>query len=218
MTKKKLIISLCAFVLVVAIGVVGVLAATQQTARITNIVSYTANNVSATVTFDLQRGKTVAAASAADNSALDADKTQLVDHRVWTIVTTDTALTSSDRVTINDAAFEEFTDYVIIYTFTVTNNANAGGIGMNITATPTATVSGATVGASSISFGADNNATAVLSAYAVSAEGVSTSDATATIAPGATACIRLTLTLTNPAYDVANQTVIFDLALATSAS
>jgi len=228
MTKKKLIISLCAFVLVVAVGVVGVLAATQQNATIRSIVSYTASDVSARVDFKLQRGpqNTV---SGATETALTNNRQLLVDTATagaetespeftgWTIVATDTTATRTQAVP--DTEFLEINNYTILYTFTVTNNASVGG--KSFTITPTATVGDLTVTSTSQTFGTfsdKQNGTAVLAAAAVSAEGVTIDGANVTLAPQATCVVTLTLTLTDARYEISARNVAFNLQLANVAA
>ena len=60
-SKKKIILIVSAFVLVVALATVGVLAATSQTMTITNNISFTATNVNASVSITAKNGGTAIA-------------------------------------------------------------------------------------------------------------------------------------------------------------
>lgn len=198
MTKKKLIISLCAFVLVVAVGVVGVLAATSQTAVVKSRVGYTAKNINAKVDFVLTHV---------------GGSPEQVDTKTWNIATATEANTEKTLDAVQNVTFSEIKDDTITYKLTVTNTAAEGGLAL--TATPVAQVKASgdedftAISSTASTFGAKNNISVVLDV-----------DAMQSVAAQGTTTFTLTLTLTNPAFDIPTLTVNFyvDLVAVPSAA
>lgn len=209
MTKKKLIISLCAFVLVVAVGVVGVLAATSQKAVVKSYVGYTAKNVKAQVKFtlthqyhksedsDATNGYKTTSWILSSDGAL-ADGSSDIPYS-WNITTEE--LDSSRKIsTITDINFSEVQNDTITYKLTVTNKASEGGLKIKATPVAEITPQGGTlepIKTDLKTLGDKGNVSAQLDKgeQEIAAEG--------------TTEFTLTLKLTNPAFDIPTLTVNF---------
>lgn len=185
MTKKKLIISLCAFVLVVAVGVVGVLAATSQKAVVKSYVGYTAKNINAKVDFVLTH--------------VGASPEQVAT-KTWNIATATEANTEKTLDAVQNVTFSEIKDDTITYQLTVTNTASEGGL--KIKATPVAEITPQgkplqTINTELKLLGDKGNVSAQLNGgeQEIAAQGTTT--------------FTLTLKLTDPAFDVPTLTVNF---------
>lgn len=116
MTKKKLIISLCAFALVVCIGIVGVLAATQATAGISTTVGFQAIDVVADASF-----------TCSNNGTNVATKT-------WNFY--ENTDTNTSKYAVDAQTFAESAGAYIEYRFVIENKGDKA-FKVVVTATPT---------------------------------------------------------------------------------
>jgi len=134
MTKKKLIITLCAFVLVAAVGVIGVLAAATQTATITSSIEYTVtSNVSIDIEYKLSKGASRAYASDTTNTTDTLNEAnhyaQILNDGTGNNKKSTSAGTGSDyytdthKITLADATFEPMDGYCIRYWVKITNRS-----------------------------------------------------------------------------------------------
>lgn len=122
MTKKKLIVSLCAFVLVVAVGVVGVLAATSVSSTISTQVGFTATDVVGTATLSVSNNGNVV--------QVDGQNTY-----VWTFAhSTEQKTFQSAKVDVAAQNFQEVAGAYIEYKFVIRNDGDKA-----FTVTPTIT-------------------------------------------------------------------------------
>lgn len=120
-TKKKIIISVTAAVLVIAVAVVGVLAAQSTTVGITNTVSFTATSVNAEVTVSATTASGVSLSDA--TSGFDAS-----GKATYTFADT---TTQTKTAVFNDIALTAEND-TVTYTIII---KNTGSKAFNITAT-----------------------------------------------------------------------------------
>ena len=122
--------------------------------------------------------------------------------KTWTIETATTANTEKTLDTVANVTFSEIKDDTITYKLTVKNTAADGGL--SLTATPVAQVKASgdedftVISSTASTFGAKNNVSAVLDV-----------DATQPVVAQGTTTFTLTLTLTNPAFDIPTLTVNF---------
>lgn len=124
-TKKKIIISVTAAVLVIAVAVVGVLAAQSTTVGITNTVSFTATSVNAEVTVSATTAKTQSDGSViACDGVSFSDTTSGFDASGKATYTFADTATQTKTAVFNDIALTAASD-AVVYTITFKNNGEA---------------------------------------------------------------------------------------------
>lgn len=192
-SKKKIILIVSAFVLVVALATVGVLAATSQTMTITNNISFTATNVNASVSITAKNGGTAIA-------DLDSKTTgnQGTLSKTWQAA--DTSATTSWETPVITFANKTAS---IVYTITFTNIGSKTATATFTQAHASGTVTGN-----------------VKEVYAYSGTGtkgtLSGLNQPYTLTQGQTMIITVTLTIDKPERDVNAQAFTWNGTIATA--